>query len=113
MARFYGNENFPCPVVEGLRRMGNDVQTVQDTGRAGEAWADEKVLAHAASEGRVLLTINRRHFIALHSEFPDHSGIVVCSLDLDFDGLAQRIHDAVLTAGDMRGRLIRLNRPGQ
>lgn len=27
MARLYGNENFPFPVVEGLRRLGHDALT--------------------------------------------------------------------------------------
>ena len=36
MARFYSNENFPLPVVEeGLRRLGHDVLTIQET---GEGW---------------------------------------------------------------------------
>jgi len=34
MARLYSNENFPLPVVEELRRLGHDVLTIQETGKA-------------------------------------------------------------------------------
>jgi len=34
MARLYAEEDFPLPVVGELRRLGNDVRTVQEAGRA-------------------------------------------------------------------------------
>ena len=34
MDLLYGNENFPLPVVEELRRLGHDVLTVQPSGNA-------------------------------------------------------------------------------
>ena len=34
MARLYANENFPFPVVEELRKLGHDVLTIQETGKA-------------------------------------------------------------------------------
>jgi len=37
MARLYANENFPLPVVEELRRLGHDVLTIQETGKAGQS----------------------------------------------------------------------------
>jgi len=37
VARMYSNENFPLPVVEELRRLGHDVLTIQETGKAGQA----------------------------------------------------------------------------
>jgi hypothetical protein len=37
----------------------------------------------------------RRHFVRLHLERPAHAGIVVCTFDTDFSGLARRIHEAV------------------
>jgi len=67
MARFYANENFPLPAVTELRRLGHDVLTVQETGTAGQTTPDEAVLAFAREAGRVLLTLNRRHFIRLHN----------------------------------------------
>jgi len=66
VARFYANENFPLPAVEELRRLGNDVLTIQETGRGGQALPDREVLDLARVENRILLTVNRRHFIRLH-----------------------------------------------
>jgi len=47
MARLYANENFPLPAVEELRRLGHDVLTSYESGRAGQAVPDEDVLAFA------------------------------------------------------------------
>ncbi len=111
MARLYSNENFPLPVVEALRQLKHDVLTIQETGQAGQAMSDEAVLAFALAEGRALLTVNRKHFVRLHREGKEHSGIIACTLDVDFAGLAQRIHEAIETQGRLSGQLIRINRP--
>lgn len=111
MARLYSNENFPIPVVEGLRRFGHDVLTIQETGKAEQAFPDEAVLAFAVNEGRSVLTLNRKHFIRLHNEQPRHAGIIVCSFDPDFDGQARRIHTAIESQSPLPGKLIRVNRP--
>ena len=66
MARLYSNENFPLPVVEELRRLGHDVLTIQEAGKANQECPDEAVLASASADDRALLTINRKHFIRLH-----------------------------------------------
>ncbi len=110
MARFYTNENFPLPVVNELRQLGHDVSTIQETGKANQALSDEVVLDFARGERRVLVTLNRRHFVRLHEEHPDHAGIVVCTYDPDFAALAQRIHIAVEGTPGLAGRLIRINR---
>ena len=89
MARLYANESFPLPMVIELRRLGHDVLTVQETGKADQALPDEAVLAFAIAETRAVLTINRRHFIRLHAEKPEHQGIIVCTFDPDFPGQAE------------------------
>lgn len=111
MARFYVNENFPFPVVSELRRLGHDVLTIQETGKAGQAVPDEAVLAFASAEGRAVLTINRKHFIHLHRAQSGHAGIIVCTFDPNFAGQAQRIHAAIEQQGALVGQLIRINRP--
>ncbi len=111
MARFYGNENFPFPVVEELRRLGHDAWTIHEDGRAERRLPDDQVLAFDAAQNRCLLTLNRRHFIRLHSENSGHKGIVVCTYDPDFVVHAGRIHAAVAAAADMSGQLLRVNRP--
>jgi hypothetical protein len=107
----YSNENFPLPVVEELRRLGHDVLTIQETGKAGQAVTDELVLEYAVADDRAVLTLNRRHFIRLHHERPVHDGIIVCTFDADALGQASRIHAAIEASGELRSRLIRVNRP--
>ena len=111
MARFDANENFPRPVVESLRQLGHDVLTAEGTDRSGQAVPDEEVLAFAISQGRTILTLNRRRFVRLHSSHPNHAGIMVCTFDPDFGGQAQRIHEAVAHRSSLGGQLIRVNRP--
>lgn len=111
MADCYANENFPLPVVEALRELGHNVLTTYESGKSGQAIPDEEVLAFAISESRIVLTLNRRHFIRLHQTTPDHSGIIVCTYDPDFAALADRIHQALEAYSDWLGRLIRVNRP--
>src|SRR5215217_8240612 len=108
MARLYANENFPLPVVEELRAAGHDVLTVAETGKAEQAWPDVDVLEFAAHDDRAILTLNRKHFIRLHNQQAHHSGIVVCTFNADFSGLAQRINAAIRSQGDLRGQLIRV-----
>lgn len=111
MARLYANENFPVPVVEFLRELGHDVITVAETGKAEQSWPDENVLDFATHDDRILLTLNRKHFIRLHRQRQDHAGIIVCTFDPDFAGQAQRIGAALGSKADLRGELIRVNRP--
>jgi len=110
MARFYANENFPLPVVVELRQLGHDVLTVLETGKAGQSWSDVNVLGFAKGENRILLTMNRRHFRRLHAADSAHSGIVLCTIDLDSAGQAQRIHAAVSAVPDCHGQLLVVNR---
>ncbi|MEW6350888.1 MAG: DUF5615 family PIN-like protein [Thermodesulfobacteriota bacterium] len=111
MARLYANENFPLPVVEELRRLGHDVLTTLDACQAGKALPDEAVLVLAVSEKRILITLNRKHFVRLHSLDRNHWGIIVCSVDTDFAAQALRIHNSLEASGPPEGRLIRVNRP--
>jgi hypothetical protein len=111
VARLFADENFPFPVVEALRRVGHDVVTVADAGKAGRALTDKAVLELATADQRAVVTLNRKHFVHLHRSDPNHAGIVVCSLDLDFDGQAERIDHAIATQESLVGRLIRVNRP--
>lgn len=108
--RFYANENFPLPIVVELRRHGHDVLTTLDVGKSGQAVSDDEVLAFAHSERRAVLTHNRKHFIRLHNSGADHSGIIVCTFDPDFDGQALRIHEVVKAPQPSDRTLLRVNR---
>ena len=111
MARCYANENFPLPTVETLRCLGHDILTTAESGRAGQAIPDAEVLAFAVAEQRIVVTLNRRHFIRLHHTTPAHAGIVVCTFDPDFMALALRIHTALEAQPQMAGQLARVHRP--
>jgi hypothetical protein len=113
MARFYSNENFPLLTVVKLRELRHEVVTPLEAGNANQQIEDEAVLAYAIAGNRAVLTVNRKHFIALHNRAPTHCGIVVCSVDADFAGQARRIHEAVSLHDDLAGVLIRVNRPDQ
>lgn len=108
MAKFYSNENFPIPAVLALRALGHDVVTIQERGRANESTSDPDVLRAATSEGRVVLTLNRKDFYRLHEQGRAHAGIVVCVADLDFSRLAQGIHDLIQAEGEMEGKIARV-----
>ncbi len=106
MARFYADEQYPLPIVQILRSLGHNVLTVQDAGNAG--LSDEEVLAFATCDLRIVLTLNRRHFVRLHQEQPNHSGIIVCSQDCDWIKQATKIHQAISEGGSLTGQLIRV-----
>lgn len=110
MGRLYSNENFPLPVVLELRRLGHDVLTIQETGKADQAMTDDQVLAFATVQGRAVLTLNRKHFIRLHQKTTSHGGIIVCTFDADFRGQARRIHSMLEAETILMGKLLRVNR---
>ena len=111
MARFYADENFPLPVVTELRRLGHDVLTAIEADQANKLIPDDAVLVFASAENRAILTLNRKHFIRLHSQSSDHAGIVVCTFDVDFAGQAARIDAAINATPQITRQLIRVNRP--
>jgi predicted nuclease of predicted toxin-antitoxin system len=111
MARLYSNENFPKRSVDALRRLGHDVLTVFESGHANMRWPDEEVLRFATRDSRVVITLNRKHFIRLHQTQPEHAGIVVCTSDPDRRALAERVHQALVAVEEMNGQLLRVVRP--
>jgi predicted nuclease of predicted toxin-antitoxin system len=111
MARFYADEQYPYPVVKCLRDLGHDVLTVQEAGQSNQKIPDSEVLAFATSDGRAVITQNRKDFFVLHRIDPNHAGIVACTNDRDWDALAQRIHVAVIETDSLLGKLIRIVRP--
>jgi predicted nuclease of predicted toxin-antitoxin system len=113
MARIYSNENFPFPVVEILRSLGHDVLTTRESGMANKGVSDDDVLNFSIRENRIVLTNNRRHFVRMHNANKSHCGIIVCSLDNDFQGMSQRIHSALNEHAEMNGVLLRINRPAK
>ena len=107
----YADENFPLRVVEELRRLGHDVLTAFEDGRANQSITDHDLLARAIELNRAILTLNRLDFKRLHYQMPDHAGIIICTEDPDRVGQAQRIADSLAKASDVRGQLFRIYRP--
>jgi Domain of unknown function (DUF5615) len=87
------------------------VLTTLDADNAEQTIPDEDVLAFAVVHQRLLVTMNRKHVIRLHGHQPVHSGIGVCTFDLDYSGLAQRVHAAITAELPMERKLLRVNRP--
>lgn len=112
MEKLYADEDFPKPTVLFLRNMGYDVLTVFEAGKANQGIPDSEVLIYAITLERVVLTINRFDFMRLHLHNPIHFGIIVCTLDDNFEALAQRI-DKILTEnrGECPAKLLRVYKP--
>jgi hypothetical protein len=112
MARLYADEDFPLPVVEELRRLGHDVRTVREAGRAGQGVSDADVLADATADHRAVLTHNHVDFSRLHRQGQLHEGIVSCTQDpQDPTGLARRIDTAIRQLTVLNNQFIRIVRP--
>jgi predicted nuclease of predicted toxin-antitoxin system len=111
--QLYADEGFPKKVTDQLRQFGHDVLTVQEAGQANQRTPDHQVLEFAMGQGRAVLTINRDDFIRLHRLRPDHSGIIVCTEDLDRQRLATAIHAAIVAKPSLVGELIRVYRPSR
>ncbi len=108
--QLYADENVPQRVVKELRRLGHDVLTALEDGRANQSIPDEEVLTRAVELQRAVLTLNRVDFKRLHRQHPEHTGIIICTNDPDRTGQAQRIAEALGDADNINGQLIRIYR---
>ena len=111
MARLYANENFPRPVVDALRALGHDVLTSLEAGNANQGIEDHEVVQFATSQGRAVITQNRRHFQREHTRSSAHAGIITCTVDADYKALAARIHARLVATPTLNGQLIKVTKP--
>ena len=79
-------------------------------GKANQKYPDDKVLLTASEDNRAVLTLNRKHFKSLHQEVQNHSGIIACTFNPDFENQAQLIHETIEEEEVLKGKLIRVNR---
>ena len=112
MCSLFSDKNFDHNVVLELRRLGHDVVTAHEAGRANQKIPDADVLAFATLLGRAVLTFDRRDYRRLHSQFPAHAGIITCTDDRDFVALAQRIHKRISSPASLAGQLVRVTKAG-
>ncbi len=112
MTRIYPNENFYKSIVRNLREKGHDVLTSFEAGNANQGIPDENVFEFAQSERRVILTLNRGHFIRIHRRNPIHFGIIICTEDTNREALANRIHQALEEADyNIENQLVSIIKP--
>lgn len=111
--RLYSDENFPLEIVRQLRQIKYDVLTSYEAGQANQGIPDDEVLAFATQEKRVLVTLNRDDFIALHRTGISHTGIIICKDDRDYLGQAQILHSCLTENPDFANRLIRIKKNNQ
>lgn len=107
MVKLLSDENFPTPIGDLVRAAGFDVLRAQDAGL--RRTPDKRILEFATSEGRVVMTENRKDFIKLHSRVKDHAGIIVCTRD-EPETVAAKIIEAIKDNEDLKNQLIRINR---
>lgn len=114
MARLYSNENFAIDIVQILRDYGHNVLTSYDAGQANQGIPDPEVLRFATNQNRILITFNRDDFIDLHRSVINHSGIIICKDDRDYQGQAKFINDFLQSqTTELRDRLIRIQKQNQ
>ena len=111
MVKLYADEQFPLPVVKILRTLEYDILTVQDAGKAEQKIPDPEVLHYATSLNRAVLTMNRRDFIHLHAQTPQHKGIVICKSSTKWEKIAQAIHNHLIQFESIEGQLVRIKLP--
>lgn len=92
--RLYLDEHVPKELAPHLRRLGYDVLTTAEAGRASQMIEDEDQLAFAARTGRVILSFNHLDFAPLDAEWKaegrEHAGIML-SPKLDASPLCRRV----------------------
>ena len=71
--RFHLDEHLSPMIAVGLRRRGVDVTTAADAGLLGAP--DDRQLAHATAEGRVMVTCDD-DYLGLHAATTAHAGIL-------------------------------------
>jgi len=112
MAQLLSDEKFSLRVVRELRALGHDILTTREAGLANQGTDDPNIFRTAVAADRAILTNDRRDYVRLHLQRPEHPGIIVCTYDPDTTRLAQRIHAAISDLDSLAGRLVRITRPG-
>ncbi len=89
--RLYLDEHVPVAVAPALVAHGVDCLSTQEAGNVG--LSDEDQLAFATRSGRVLVTFNRKDFLALarrwHEQGRSHAGLIL-SRELPVSELLRR-----------------------
>ena len=93
-----------------LRKLGHGVTTSYDTGQANQAIPDDAVLKYATQSNLVVITFNRDDFIKLHNNGVQHSGIIVCKTDRDYQGQIDCLHNYLQIQSSLVNRLVKIKK---
>jgi hypothetical protein len=99
-----------------LRDAGHDVQAPANVTPPLTGADDSVHLAHACREGRAILTMNARDFVALHAHDSNHPGILAVyqdndpSKDMSYAEIVQAVSNLLETVEDVSGEFWALNR---
>jgi hypothetical protein len=110
MARLLADANFPRPAVVELHRLSHDVISLEETGTVSHESADEDILNAAIVVNRSLLTLDYQSFARLLPACAHHPGVIVCTFDPDFVGMANRIDAALSSHDSLDSQVIRVGR---
>lgn len=108
--KFYSNENFALEMVKLLRKLGHGVITSYDAGQANQGIPDNEVLNYATRNNLAVITFNRDDFIELHNAEIQHSGIVICKTDRDYQGQINFLHEYLQNQDSLLDRLLRIKK---
>ena len=114
------DENLPRAASRAVEAFGHDVDTVVDEGLGGES--DARVLAEAGRAGRFLMTLDRGFGDVRRYPPGSHQGIAVLRVEVQDPPAVEDALGVLLTHHDLddlvgcivvvRGRLVRIRRPG-
>jgi hypothetical protein len=105
--KFKVDENLPVELVDDLRSLGHDAQSVLDEGATGAT--DSAILATIRTEGRVLLTMDKGIADVRFRSLEDYAGIVLFRPATSGRGAVTsfaRRHLPYLLQADICGRLM-------
>ena len=97
-------------MVKMLISLGHTVITSYEAGQANQSIPDDKVLEYASQRNLIVITFNRDDFIELHKNGIQHSGIIVCKTDRDYQGQVCCLHNYLQTQNSLVNRLIRVKK---
>lgn len=109
MTKLYADENFRQKIVDGLLKKGLDIKTSHEANNHGLSDPDQ--LEYATEQNRIILTDNRKDFIALHRSKIEHAGIYSYKPDtLSVEEATRRTQYVSSTITDMHNTHVRINK---
>ena len=110
LGRLFADAMMPIQIVHALRRLGYEVQTVQQfqgTSRPEVSLSDEAVLEAAIQFQATVITMNGKDFARIHcAAHHTHNGIIICNESADYEKRAKEIEEVLKASKPLTGKLI-------